>query len=938
MFAYSCAVDSTADLSVSTDNGKTTEFTLSLEDSRTQLGEKAGDLYPLYWSEGDQISINGNASEPLGANYNGASSATFSVKGTLLPPFGITYPAAAEGQVVFAEKQIHSGNATFGSGVSTMYAYSTDGSTGALKHLTGVLKIGVTGSATLVKAQISTIDRKPIAGAFDFDFEKGEATPTNDSKAVIEYSFGEGVQLSSVPTYLHVAVPAGVYGKLYVTLYDAEGGVMYAIIKADDEKPLLVGMVRNFSNTLAYAAETTVFVIKDKATLKAWAEQAAESTGEAVMVADVDMTGENWTSVEGFAGIFSGNGYSIKGLNAPLFGTTNAKLIEGVHLVDVDIETINLTDVGALVCHLTPSENATIRNCSASGNITANYDGSITTTPYIAGLIARSSSSDEIVGLVNKVNVEAKGTYSAVCMAGVVGYAEKAKLANCTNLGTITFTGKSTATFYAGGIARICSSLDNCVNGSKDDATGDTAKIVINGTHEAAVVCAGIVENTKCPEESVLTNNHNYANIYYQSASSTDYIQLCGLVRFNGNNYIYWDNCSNHGDIIVTGATNDSFILGGFSSRHFQTVYYRNCHNYGDIIVKAEANTTMISAGGFVGTNDDTGEICFIQSCENHGDIEVYTSTANSVYLGGFNGKIECGQFLVGVQDDPKVVSTNYGNILYEANNASATVYAGGIDGIVCDNLTSGVTAVSSAHRLINVVNNGNVTINGTCGTVNIGGFTGRYAKGTGKGTKLYYALIDSTNNGALTVNATVSSGDCAIGGGLGFQIHTFSTVGGNWINNGKLTFTGKVTNARLLVGGFIAASDKAFSGKSNAIYNFGDIECTGEVNKSKGNRIGGIYGQTNRTFANCHVYFTMMASGYSHVGMLTGCERTSSVIGSDCSVGGQLATYNIEDEEYEYETIKSSNFYKYLYGGTTDWTGVDNYDNCTLLTEKPTL
>ena len=52
LFAYSCAVDSTADLSVSTDNGKTTEFTLSLEDSRTQLGEKVGDLYPLYWSEG----------------------------------------------------------------------------------------------------------------------------------------------------------------------------------------------------------------------------------------------------------------------------------------------------------------------------------------------------------------------------------------------------------------------------------------------------------------------------------------------------------------------------------------------------------------------------------------------------------------------------------------------------------------------------------------------------------------------------------------------------------------------------------------------------------------------------------------------------------------------------------------------------------------------
>ena len=186
IFAYSCAIDSNADLSVATDNERTTEFTISLEESRTQLSEKVGDIYPLYWSEGDQISINGNASESLAASYNGSPTATFSVKGVLLSPFGITYPAAPANQVVFAEKQTHASNTTFGSGVSTMYAYSTDGTTGDIKHLTGVLKFGVTGSATLVKAQISTIDRKPIAGAFAFDFEKGIATATEDSKSVIE--------------------------------------------------------------------------------------------------------------------------------------------------------------------------------------------------------------------------------------------------------------------------------------------------------------------------------------------------------------------------------------------------------------------------------------------------------------------------------------------------------------------------------------------------------------------------------------------------------------------------------------------------------------------------------------------------------------------------------------------------------------------------------
>ena len=936
IFAYSCAIDSTADLSVATDNERTTEFTISLEESRTQLSEKVGDSYPLYWSEGDQISINGNASEPLAASYNGSPTATFSVKGVLLPPFGITYPAAPANQVVFAEKQTHASNTTFGSGVSTMYAYSTDGTTGDIKHLTGVLKFGVTGSATLVKAQISTIDRKPIAGAFAFDFEKGIATATEDSKSVIEYSFGDGIQLSSEPTYLHVAVPGGVYGAIYVTLYDAEGGVMYSTIKADEEKPLSAGNVREFSNSIEYAADEAIFVIKDKASLLAWGAQAAASNAHAVMVADVDMTGENWTTVEGFAGIFSGNGYSIKGLNAPLFGTTDALLIEGVHLVDVDIELTNVVNTGALVGWIRKSTESAVRNCSASGKIVISHDGSVTEPVYIGGIVGRYTSKEEATGLLNKVSLEINGTYKGnQIVAGVIGSAAATKMSKCTNLGTIVYNGDGTGVLYVAGISRAVVGLTDCVNGAKDDATGETAKIVVNGTHANAVVVGGVVEENKGLE---CTNCHNYGNIYYKSASASKYVQLCGLVRYNSENDTYWTDCSNHGDIFVTGATSDAFILGGFTTRHFQNIVYTNCNNYGDIIVKAEAKSTMLSAGGFIGTNDDTGESCHLRNCNNYGNIEVYSAAPNKVYLGGFNGKLEAGQCLIGLQDDPTIVAVNNGNILYEAENKEAVVYIGGISGLVADNLTSGVTEVTSAHRVVNTINNGSITVNGVCHTLNVGGLTGRYAKGTGKGAKLYYALIDSTNNGDITVNATVESGACAIGGLLGYQIHTFSTVAGNWINNGKLTFTGTVVGDRLLVGGFVGATDRAFSGKNNTIYNFGDIECTGKVNTAKGNRIGGIYGQTNKTFANCHVYFTMMASGYSHVGMLTGCERTSAVIGSKCSVGGRFATYNTEDEEYEYETIATKNFFKHLYGGNTEWTGVENYDGCTVLTAKPTL
>ena len=288
---FSCTTDATEDLGVAV--GGQTTLTLSLEESRTQLGEKAGEVYPLYWSNGDKISVNGVESAEVEVGANSAV-ATFTFPGTLTTPYCIAYPAAAEGQVLFAAEQSYA-EGTFANGVSTMYGYSENGGGVSLNHLTGVLKIGVTGSAKLVLAQISTVDRAPIAGAFDIDFATGELTATSASQELISYSFGEGVQLSAEPTYLHVAVPAGVYNELYVTLYDEDGGVMYATVKANDEKPLVAGKVREFTNAIVYTPNTAVFVVKDVASLKEFAAQAATLEKDVLFVADVDLSGEEWT-------------------------------------------------------------------------------------------------------------------------------------------------------------------------------------------------------------------------------------------------------------------------------------------------------------------------------------------------------------------------------------------------------------------------------------------------------------------------------------------------------------------------------------------------------------------------------------------------------------------------------------------------------------------
>ena len=102
VFFTGCVKDQTIDNLVDTDiqRGALVEKGLVFEDD-TRL-ERDGVSGKLAWSEGDQISINGVASNTLTAEQSGSSKATFVVSGTLQTPYCIAYPAAAEGKILFA--------------------------------------------------------------------------------------------------------------------------------------------------------------------------------------------------------------------------------------------------------------------------------------------------------------------------------------------------------------------------------------------------------------------------------------------------------------------------------------------------------------------------------------------------------------------------------------------------------------------------------------------------------------------------------------------------------------------------------------------------------------------------------------------------------------------------------------------------------------------
>ena len=108
----------------------TEKFVISLEETnRTSLGEKNEETntYPVYWSEGDQISINGKASSILTDVADECTNAVFEFNGDLGGyPLKVSYPATEKsGTVFFAAEQNYEEN-TFESGVATMYSESSD--------------------------------------------------------------------------------------------------------------------------------------------------------------------------------------------------------------------------------------------------------------------------------------------------------------------------------------------------------------------------------------------------------------------------------------------------------------------------------------------------------------------------------------------------------------------------------------------------------------------------------------------------------------------------------------------------------------------------------------------------------------------------------------------------------------------------------------------
>lgn len=994
MFALSCVTDATEDLGVNL-GGQTTEISISLEESRTHIADKDGDSYPLYWSEGDKIAVNGVASAPLAKEAHGKSSATFVLDGVVAYPHNIVYPAPAEGVTAAEGLQVVTFPATqnyvagsFDEGAAPMYAYVSDAEAQTtLHHLAGVLRIAVKGNGEKLTAMTIATESAKIAGNFDIDCTSGALTAQADATNAINVNFSEPVTLGAEATPIYVALPAGKHGVMTVTL-TADDTIMELLFNST----IHAGVVKEFAEVTykagALAEPEGDLVITSEAELQQLAKLSAvgklSKVTSVTIGATIDMTGKEWTPIEGFDATFDGGsdkGYEIKGLIKPLFGTTSAA-IKNLKLTDVNIsETAPyvLNDImyayaGSIAYRI---NSGSLANCYTSGKIDVNmtYDNP-TGTPTSNYNVAISP----VVGMLNATNVDGCENHIDLTVTNL----------NCIPLAKTTTTkdettGEDVATTTYANFYSNCAGMFAVVNnvGTIKNCTnyGDTTIVNYN---TVATLRFGSIAGVTLEKAITFTSCHNYGDMEVKAVNSGGSAYCGGIVGY-ANKAITITSSSSNGAFTVGKdvTTKDNLYFGAMVSMTSSTFTTTDCSSTNNAQGKGFTTSASVSQfyPGWVGKGA-TGQVTHtIKNCWNDTD---FTATSD------FNTTSSCYMTL-GISDAVSGAKCSYNIENFTASGdmnfygtAGNYFYSGAI---------FGYWRGSGTMKITNCISTGTHTYDATFkGRTTIAGLVGY------KSSKPGITFTTCENASDIFVhnkNGAAVESYCAVAGIIAYSGSSANDFNGV-LNSGDITLTGKYnfTASATLVGGieayanyhpkytkvestgdiYLGTAEKsakfdthlqvggAFGNVVGASTAFTAVQCTGDITVQNATfvndktLIGGLAGKSGKAVTGTY-FGKISAVGVTNVGMVQGLDRATKA-SSKCKVGGSIAVANGENGKPFFRTlvaaVDGSNgkenadgsvtnllpefvmYYDVMYGGTTDWTGdTTSYDGCTL-TDEP--
>ena len=231
-------------------------LTISLPQTRTSLGGKVGNDYPVSWSDGDKIVVNGTLSEEAQIDAENRNCAKFAINPAPVAPLRITYPyceaTSAEGDVVEFPSEQEYVEGSFALGSAPMCGYAKGANEAImLSHLAAILRFPVKATCegiVLEKIVISSEDGSKIAGEFRVDCATAALSATANSSNCITYTLPDNFELStSEESVFYIALPAVNVGVCKVEFVERSGSSM---ICHWEGKSLTKGVVREFKTIL----------------------------------------------------------------------------------------------------------------------------------------------------------------------------------------------------------------------------------------------------------------------------------------------------------------------------------------------------------------------------------------------------------------------------------------------------------------------------------------------------------------------------------------------------------------------------------------------------------------------------------------------------------------------------------------------------------------
>lgn len=531
-------------------------------ETKTILGDAQGDVRPVLWSKGDQISVNGVASQALDIESN-AASADFTLNAGLTAPYSIIYPATMvkDGSSVItlpSQQKFTSGDNII-SGSLPMAGYSTTLSA-KMGQLCGILGIHLkAGSQTgLIRyIEVTATGGEPVSGDFSVDCQYCKLSSEAQGVNVIRMEVQKALSTESASAF-NVILPAGVYSQGFsVKVVDENGQAMIrniggslelesgklmlmpelTFVPNGEEKGVEIATPEEW-NSFATAYNAGKYPDSQIATITADLNFSSVSADQFVTLGLRDGAKQSPNgSTKYFAGTLNGNGKKIINLKSDVpfiqaIGT-------GALVQDINIdETCSFTpwyggekqlEFGSLIGYCS---GGTVKNCTSATSITVSQcNATANKAPlYIGGLIGRNRAA-AISDCTSAATIVSDKTYvtdakakTSLYIGGFTGYCSNPNgvLENCTNTGNISVA--STARYiYVGGLCARCSAgtITGCTNSGTIEATmarasGDPCMFlrlgglfsIIDTDEESSLTVSG------CSNSGAITSRSNVKQLY----------------------------------------------------------------------------------------------------------------------------------------------------------------------------------------------------------------------------------------------------------------------------------------------------------------------------------------------------------------------------------------------------------------------------------------